>query len=117
MRSENVKLGWLVIFVVFLSKHLASLPLERREGVEKYSNCKMFNRNYSALSRLWLDKNPNEILINHKHLLEENKSYEIINCQHGWHYDQTMFPATVVSEVNYEINFECDAWNLYMKLI
>jgi hypothetical protein len=59
----------------------------------------MFNRNYSELSQLWLDKAPNEILINHKHLLDESKNYEIINCQHGYTYDTSMFPATVISEV------------------
>jgi MFS transporter, OCT family, solute carrier family 22 (organic cation transporter), member 4/5 len=59
----------------------------------------MYSRNYSEITRLWLDKNPNEILINHKHLLAENKSYEIINCEHGWHYERSMFTATVISEV------------------
>lgn len=59
----------------------------------------MFNRNYSELAQLWLNKSPNEILINHKHLLDANESYEIINCQHGWHYDTAVFPATVISEV------------------
>ncbi|CRL00143.1 CLUMA_CG013420, isoform A [Clunio marinus] len=77
-----------------------SIPLERNDGVEKYCGCKMYNRNYSDLSRLWLNKTPDEILINHKHLLDESKSYEIINCQHGWNYDKTIFPATVISEWN-----------------
>lgn len=80
---------------------IPSIPFERRDdGVERYSSCKMFNRNYSELAQLWTDKSPNEILINHKHLLaDENKNYEIINCIHGWTFDRSMFPATVISEV------------------
>lgn len=73
--------------------------MEIKDGALKYSECKMFKRNYSELALLWLNKNPNEILINYKHLLDESENYEIINCQYGWHYDKSMFPATVISEV------------------
>lgn len=84
-----------------LRKIFSSIPLERRDGVERYAGCKMFNRNYSELARLWLDAGtgPSEILINHQHLLDASKNYEIINCQHGYSYDKSMFPATVISEV------------------
>jgi hypothetical protein len=79
--------------------HINSIPLERRDGTTKYSECNMYNRNYTEISNLWMDKNPNEILINHKHLLDEMKNYEIINCKHGWTYDTSIFPMTVISEV------------------
>ncbi|KAL7050719.1 hypothetical protein ACKWTF_004188 [Chironomus riparius] len=75
-----------------------SIPLEGRDGTTKYSECKMYNRNYTEISNLWMDKSPNEILINHKHLLDEMKNYEIINCKHGWIYDTSIFPMTVISE-------------------
>lgn len=73
--------------------------MELRDGVEKYSSCKMYRRNYTEMSHMWLDENPNEILMNNQHLLEATKNYEIINCNAGWSYDKSMFPATVISEV------------------
>jgi hypothetical protein len=73
--------------------------MEIRDGALSHAECKMYNRNYTELARLWIDNNPSEILINHKHLLDEIKSYEIVNCKHGWTYEKSMFPATVISEV------------------
>ena len=75
----------------------------------------MFNRNYSQLAEIFT-ANPNEILINHKHLhaadngndddeeddvVDEGTSnnFEIINCIHGWTFDKSIFPNTVISEV------------------
>ena len=70
----------------------------------------MFNRNYSQLAEIFT-ANPNEILINHKHLhaadndddddVDEGTSnnFEIINCIHGWTFDKSIFSNTVISEV------------------
>lgn len=80
--------------------NIFSIPLELRDGVEKFSACKMFDRNYSELARFFVDKRFNENFINHEHFLdEESKNYEIVNCQHGWVFDRTMFSTTVISEV------------------
>jgi hypothetical protein len=54
----------------------------------------MYNRNYSELA-LWLDGNLSDALIGQASL----KSYEIINCKHGWVFDKSVYPATVISEV------------------
>jgi len=75
---------------------LNSIPLK---DATTYVECEMYERNYADIARLWLDKNPNEILINHKYLLTTNASYGIVKCQHGYGYDRQMFPATVISEV------------------
>jgi hypothetical protein len=73
----------------------------------------MFNRNYSQLAQIFA-ANPNDILINHKHLhaavvddddvnVDERtpgrNNLEIINCIHGWTYDKSIFARTVISEV------------------
>lgn len=94
----------LILFKYYKLKQLRftlfSIPLELRDGAEKFSSCKMFNRNYSELAQLFLDKGIHETLINYEHLLDaKDKNYEITNCQHGWVFDRTMFSATVISEV------------------
>jgi hypothetical protein len=86
------------------SYYSCSIPFEMRDGEAKHMECKMYDRNYTEILHLWTkqNKNPNEILINHKHLLDANemkKNYEIINCEHGWTYDKSIFPTTVISEV------------------
>lgn len=78
----------------------------------------MFNRNYTQLAQIFA-ANPNEILINHKHLhaaaavvddddvnvdepgrrRRKRNNLEIINCIHGWTYDKSIFARTVISEV------------------
>lgn len=78
-----------------------SIPLELNVGdVGKYSECKMYDRNYTELIQMWMiDENPNNILINSANLLSNNDNFEIINCKHGWIFEKTMFSSTVISEV------------------
>ncbi|KAG5679520.1 hypothetical protein PVAND_009083 [Polypedilum vanderplanki] len=78
-----------------------SIPYEIRDGIERYAECKMYNRNYSELAQ-WLVENLNETLINQKYSFDEVnlKNLEIINCKDGWVYDKSLYPATVISEWN-----------------
>jgi hypothetical protein len=60
----------------------------------------MFKRDYKKLAeRLNDSENPLNILINETINDEETKNLQIINCQHGWSFDTTIFPSTVISEV------------------
>lgn len=77
-----------------------SIPIELKNGKEAYSECRMYNRNYTNLVNLWSEKNPYEILLNHNYLLTEAKDFEIIDCNKGWHYDRSIFTSTVISEVS-----------------
>ncbi|CAO1348904.1 unnamed protein product [Diamesa serratosioi] len=78
-----------------------SIPLELNGDVGKYSECKMFDRNYTELIQMWMiDKNSNNILINSANLLTNNDNFEIINCKHGWTFEKSMFASTVISEWN-----------------
>lgn len=95
--TENFLLTIHKISLHFLP--LFSLP---RDNIGKFSSCHVYNRDYKKLANLF---NNNENLINDNVFIEnvnvevEIKSPRIINCQHGWRYDTTMFPSTVVSEV------------------
>jgi hypothetical protein len=60
----------------------------------------MFDRDYKKIAeRLNDSQSLQDILINETNNDEETKNLQIINCQHGWYFDATMFPSTVISEV------------------
>lgn len=76
--------------------------MELNGDVRKYSECKMYDRNYTELIQMWMiDKNINNILINSANLLSNNDNFAIINCKYGWSFEKTMFASTVISEVCY----------------
>ncbi|XP_075225827.1 beta-alanine transporter [Lycorma delicatula] len=61
-----------------------SIPVEWREGVAVYSQCLMYDRNYSSVVGLQEFEPP------------DNAS--ISPCQHGWSFDYSRYAATIVTE-------------------
>lgn len=70
-----------------------SIPKEWHNGQERYEECKMYKRNYSEIFTNF------DALIRTGGLNESASSLEKIPCQRGWHYDQSLYPSTAVTEV------------------
>ncbi|GAB0100615.1 Beta-alanine transporter [Sergentomyia squamirostris] len=68
-----------------------SVPLELRDGVYKHSECLMFSRNYSEISRIWHHEGVDSIP-------ETLQTSEVTTCKSGWNYDKKIFTTTVVTE-------------------
>lgn len=67
-----------------------SIPLELKNGNLQYSQCTMYNLNYT------------DILKNYQSLEEaiiKETPAEIVPCRNGWSYDKNVYKNTVVSEV------------------
>ncbi|CAH0398900.1 unnamed protein product [Chilo suppressalis] len=73
-----------------------SIPVEDKNGNLQYSQCSMYNLNYSDLLR------------NHENLDEftrrEMPADNIIPCKNGWTHDKTIYKNTVVTEWNLVCN-------------
>lgn len=78
--------------------NLLSIPLEYRDGDYKFSECKMYLRNYTDIIR-YLDSRSPLDLKRAGQFFETNVTYERIACSSGWNYDRRTFPNTVVMEV------------------
>ncbi|KAJ6647535.1 Beta-alanine transporter [Pseudolycoriella hygida] len=78
-----------------------SIPKELRDGELKYSECKMFVRNYSDIARHLNSKSPVDLSQYGFQFEEDTKSGDglsSIECTSGWNYDRRMFPNTIVME-------------------
>lgn len=86
------------------SLSLISIPMELKDGKSKYSQCKMYDRNYTDILAILHKISPEKALnTSTKQFFEETdfspSNFEIIDCKNGWIYDRQMFPNTVVMEV------------------
>lgn len=85
-----------------LMKNL-SIPMVQRDGQTKYSQCQMYSRNYTEIVAFLHTTDTSIINDNGEFYFEPMdyaaKNFEIVDCKHGWIYDRTMFPNTVVMEV------------------
>ncbi|XP_049874210.1 beta-alanine transporter-like [Pectinophora gossypiella] len=68
-----------------------SIPLELKNEALEYSECSMYNLNYSDLVKNY----PNL-----EDALMREAPAEIVPCAHGWIYEKTIHPNTVVTEWN-----------------
>lgn len=76
-----------------------SIPIENRDGVFKYSECKMFQRNYTQILRTLNVNGPVDFLRHYNFAEQQDDNSTEIYCVNGWNYDRRMFPNTVVMEV------------------
>lgn len=88
-----------------------SLPYtEKSDGKVKYSKCKMYNVNYTAIVDSWLSEATmleNATEGGSRDVRERlppppvgNPDWPVIGCQHGWIYDTRDYDSTLVTEVN-----------------
>ncbi|CAK1544877.1 unnamed protein product [Leptosia nina] len=64
-----------------------SIPKELRNGILEYSQCEMYNMNYTdILTQYPIDVFPQE------------GSADVVPCQNGWVYENTVYQSTVVTE-------------------
>ncbi|XP_072947165.1 beta-alanine transporter [Epargyreus clarus] len=75
---------------VEIAKNL-SIPLDLRNGNLEYSQCSMYNYNYSEILRTYQ---------NLENAIGNETTPEIIPCTHGWVYDKTVYSDTVTTEWN-----------------
>ncbi len=71
---------------------LVSIPLQD-EADSGYSSCQMYDRNYSS----WTEADVAAALDEDPVTVSQNLS--TFKCQQGWHYDQSQYQSTIVSEV------------------
>ncbi|XP_046968728.1 beta-alanine transporter [Vanessa cardui] len=74
-----------------LSKNL-SIPLELKNGQFEYSQCSMYNLNYS------------NIMIQYPEIDESRHLTEVIPCNNGWNFELNTYKSTVVTEWNLVCN-------------
>lgn len=99
-----------------------SIPMEIRNGRLRYSECKMYLRNYSEVLP-FLHSMSVQDLVDYENYYTDNlqpitnEEYEIVSCTDGWNYDRTIFPNTVVMEVClliFTINLICSLIVLFL---
>lgn len=72
-----------------------SIPLTGNE----YSQCEMYLRNYTDIVRYMEYRTPVDLQRDKVWHIGSPSGSQSTHCQHGWHYDRTHYPATVVTEV------------------
>lgn len=70
-----------------------SIPLELHDGRNKYSECKMYARNYTEIAEFFANNQSIELLSE----LNLN-NVQIIQCLNGWSFDQSIFRNTIITE-------------------
>lgn len=68
-----------------------SVPFSSNHGAATFAECAMYNHNYSQI----LEEFPH--LINNE--LDLPNATTTVPCKNGWHYDQSLYSRTVVSDV------------------
>ena len=67
----------------------AGLPNEIKDGETVWSQCSMYDRNYTGWTR-------DDVIMD----LYNNKSdLSVVPCRHGWVYDQSLYTSTIVTKV------------------
>uniref|UniRef100_A0A1A9X3R8 Major facilitator superfamily (MFS) profile domain-containing protein n=1 Tax=Glossina brevipalpis TaxID=37001 RepID=A0A1A9X3R8_9MUSC len=65
-----------------------------------YASCEMYKRNYSDIVRYLEYRTPYELQNDKVWHIGSPKKAETEKCLHGWHYDRSQYPNTVVTEWN-----------------
>ncbi|XP_037827785.1 beta-alanine transporter [Lucilia sericata] len=73
-----------------------SIPLTATE----YSQCEMYVRNYSDIVRYMEYRTPVDLQRDKVWHIGSPSGSKLMPCQHGWHYDRSQYPTTVVTEWN-----------------
>ncbi|XP_069702108.1 beta-alanine transporter-like [Periplaneta americana] len=82
-------------FSVDLARNL-SIPLEFRDGALRYSQCQMFDRNYSSmLVNVETEEDLDRL---EQQVSASNLSHSTVACVHGWNFDYTQYATTIVTE-------------------
>lgn len=81
-----------------------SIPRELHDREIKFSECRMYQRNYTNILRIFNNTLPRDLFTNKDKLqLLNNTVYGLsddeIHCKNGWNYDRSIFQSTVVTEV------------------
>lgn len=78
-----------------------SIPIVQGE----YSQCEMYVRNYTDIVRYMEYRTPVDLQRDKVWHIGSPVGSQLVPCQHGWHYDRTQYPTTVVTEVSYKDYF------------
>lgn len=73
-----------------------------RDGTLRYSQCQMFDRNYSAL--LVQVETEEDLDRLEQQVSASNLSLPTTGCLHGWNFDYTQYATTVVTEVGHDFS-------------
>lgn len=84
--------------IMFFS--LYSIPLELRDGEYKFSECKMYDRNYTDIIRFLDSRTPMDLSRHGSQYVSVADAFDTKECSSGWNYDRRAFPNTVVMEVS-----------------
>jgi hypothetical protein len=72
-----------------------SIPFEYRDGSFRHSECRVYVRNYSEISRN-IETNGSEFL---NELLTAGQNLTTTDCKNGWIYERHLFESTVITQV------------------
>lgn len=70
-----------------------SIPKENHDGQLRYTECRMYSRNYTEIQVMLQQRTPLSFVMS-----SIDSTNETIPCTNGWFYDTSMFPSTVISE-------------------
>lgn len=76
-------------------KHITVPQTVGNNGQVLFDKCRMFSRNYTEINENFL-----EYATGLRNLSTSEEDLLVIPCRHGWHYDRSLYPSTVVSEVS-----------------
>jgi hypothetical protein len=72
-----------------------------RDGTLRYSQCQMYDRNYSALVvQVETEEDLDRL---QQQIYASNLSLSTTGCLHGWNFDYTEYATTVVTEVGHRL--------------